>query len=209
MAAWLNSTPIRIVGGLLTFIGLSGLPDDLLRWLQWISTMSRIAPEVFNTLNGNIGRWLFTILGVGVLLVSYIPQGFYHRFKIKKVQPANVPQSEDEYIDSVIQELRSKPDTYRMFVQLSYGSDGFHPGIRSVWNLVAGKLFYGRENSEPTADEKNEKQSLTWILRKRLAESSITHEPTDQHWYFATGFGKKVQRRYEAKYPSETRRYQG
>lgn len=70
------SNPGTILGGIFTFLGLGGVEEDLRTWIGWIQAALtfyadvRMDMKVVDALSGDIGRWLFVIIGFSVIAFS-------------------------------------------------------------------------------------------------------------------------------------------
>lgn len=213
MRNWLNSTPVKIFGSASAIIGLVGIPDDLLKWIQWLSSMSQIATDIFNLIDGNTGRWIFTIFGILILFVSFdLPQTFYNRIKFKKAPPRGekeeqpvYSQTEKEKVDSLLRAIQNDFWLDRLFRDLIFGhkTETYQksPSIVSVWRPGEdGDFYYIGKNEKPTEDEEKEKIALAWLVLKGLAKPA-QDATTDEtgHWYFIEkrGISKKVEEKFK------------
>lgn len=65
----------KFIGFILSLIGLAGIPEDLQIWIYWLSSMNHTTINIIDTLNSNVGRWVFTALGAITILIAYkVPQ---------------------------------------------------------------------------------------------------------------------------------------
>ena len=66
MAVWIKIV-WKIIGWILTVIGLGGVSDDIEKWIEWLSsinpTLNQVAINMFDALHGDLGRWVFTLSG--------------------------------------------------------------------------------------------------------------------------------------------------
>lgn len=75
-----------IIGGIFTIIGLGGIPEDIKQWMRWMDlinqTVGQVTMDIVDAINGNAGRWAFTLLGVSILLISYrVPQSLWQKLR--------------------------------------------------------------------------------------------------------------------------------
>lgn len=52
-----------LIGGLLTFIGIAGAPDDIETWKNWIA-------DGLEIMDHDVARWVFVIVGVGSIAIA-------------------------------------------------------------------------------------------------------------------------------------------
>lgn len=77
-------------GGACTIVGLIDLPDQIQRWIKFFQSLAGQDVNWEIDIFGNLGRWLFTIGGIIMLLLAYdVPSKLRSRWQKVKLPPVD------------------------------------------------------------------------------------------------------------------------